>query len=51
MALSKTLNCSPLDLHDALIELKKQGYDHFTFGAYSPITLWYPSKISLMAEE
>lgn len=51
MALSKTLDCSPLDLSSALVELKKQGYDHFTLGIYSPITLWHPSKIRLMPEE
>ena len=48
MSLSKSLDCSALDIQCALMELRKHGYDFFMMDIYSPITLWYPSKIKLM---
>lgn len=50
MGLSKSLDCSTLDIQCALIELRKQGYDFFMMDIEGPITLWCPSKISLIPE-
>jgi hypothetical protein len=50
MSLSKNLDCSTLDIQCALMGLRKQGYDYFMMDIYGPITLWYPSKVSLMPE-
>lgn len=51
MSLSERLGCSTLDIQCALLGLRKQGYDFFMMDIYGPITLWYPSKISLMPED
>jgi hypothetical protein len=50
MSLSKNLDCSTLDIQCALMGLRKQGYDYFMMDIYGPITLWCPSKVSLMPE-
>lgn len=41
--LAKQLDCAPLDLHCALQELRRCGYDYFSLSLHSPITLWHPS--------
>lgn len=46
MSLSKSLDCSTLDIQCALMGLRKQGYDFFMMDIDGPITLWFPSKIS-----
>jgi len=51
MGLSKSLDCSTLDIQCALMELCKQEYDFFMMDMYGPITLWYPSKIKLMSRD
>lgn len=51
MSLSKSLNCSTLDIQCALMGLRKQGYDFFMMDIYSPITVWYPSKMELIPED
>jgi hypothetical protein len=43
--LAANLECSALDLHCALRELRRQGYDYFSLGLHSPVTLWHPTKI------
>lgn len=51
MTLSEKLGCSTLDIQCALMGLRKQGYDFFMMDIYGSITLWYPSKISLIPED
>ena len=51
MSLSKSLDCSTLDIQCALMDLRKQGYDCFMIDMDGPITLWYPSKIKLMPKD
>lgn len=43
--LSRALNCSGLELYCLLIELRDQGFDFFTLGMDSPVTVWHPVKI------
>lgn len=47
MDLSRQLDCSSLDIHCALAELKKQGYDYFTLDIHSTVTIWHPSKMKI----
>lgn len=43
MSLSKMLNCSELELHNALHSLEKQGYQFLTLGLDTPLTVNIPN--------
>jgi hypothetical protein len=45
ISLSECFNCSAVEVHQALSELRERGYDFFIMGFESPITLWYPLRL------
>lgn len=42
LTMSKRLDCSPLEIHEALRKLTTRGYQFITLGLDTPVTLWYP---------
>ena len=47
ISLSECFRCSPVEVHQALTEVKERGCDFFIMGFECPITLWYPSRLNL----
>jgi hypothetical protein len=47
ISLSECFKCSPVEVHQALTALKERDCDFFIMGFESPITLWYPSRLTL----
>ncbi|WP_373532038.1 hypothetical protein [Vampirovibrio sp.] len=45
MSMSECFQCSAVEVHHALTELKERGCDTFIMGFESPITLWYPDRL------
>lgn len=45
MSLSECFQCSAVEVHQTLCELKARGCDFFIMGFESPITLWYPTRL------
>jgi hypothetical protein len=47
ISLSECFNCSPVEVHHVLNEMRERGCDFFIMGFESPITLWYPLRLGL----
>jgi hypothetical protein len=45
IGMSECFQCSAVEVHHALSELKLRGCDIFMMGFESPITLWYPDRL------
>lgn len=45
ISMSECFQCSAVEVHHALSDLKDRGCDFFIMGFESPITLWYPARL------
>lgn len=50
ISMSECFQCSAVDIHHALSELKERGCDFFIMGFESPITLWYPARLDCTSQ-
>lgn len=46
LSLAEYFECSAVEIHQALDQLKTFGCDFFIMGFESPITLWYPERLN-----
>lgn len=50
MSMAEYFQCSPVEVHQALNELRAFGCDFFIMGFESPVTLWYPERLALASQ-
>lgn len=46
MSMAEYFECSAVEIHQTLEQLKAFGCDFFIMGFESPITLWYPERLN-----
>jgi hypothetical protein len=46
LSMAEYFECSAVEIHQALEQLKAFGCDFFIMGFESPITLWYPERLN-----
>lgn len=51
LSMAEYFECSAVEIHQALEQLKTFGCDFFIMGFESPITLWYPERLNASASQ